>query len=266
MAKAFRQSFVVVGAVAHLAHADRGSLPSRLDEDGKAQGGLDVGEGGRRAVAERHRAGGGNARLVEQPLGDVLVERVGRAGDPASGEWNAGHLGQPLHRPVLAVKAVQDRKDDVDLRHFIRRSVGRKRKKASVSAGQEAQLRAARRPCERTVLDVAQQPLPFACHVDRNGVVPLGRQRVHDVGRRKHGNLMLGRPASEQQSDAQPVRCGGHGCPFRRDAGVRFRPVARAGADPSSAIAARWGCRARRPVSRRRTFRRGRCAACNGRP
>ena len=104
----------------NLADADGGSLPRRLDEDRQSELALRD----RRRPADcawwmvTDRAVGSPASLSSR-LAMSLSSAVRRTEDAAAGKRHAGDFGEPLHRAVLAMQAMQDRKEDIDLRQFV---------------------------------------------------------------------------------------------------------------------------------------------------
>ena len=93
----------------HLRDADRRAEPRGLDEDRIAERVLD-----RIAEPDRVVRGDRDAAVAHDLLEQVLVHREGRGGDAGADVRDAGELEEPLHRSVLAERAVEDREDDVD--------------------------------------------------------------------------------------------------------------------------------------------------------
>jgi hypothetical protein len=56
----------------------------------------------------------GQSGFPEEPLLHGLVHPQRRREDAGPDVWETRELEHPLHRPVLAGRAVQDREDDVD--------------------------------------------------------------------------------------------------------------------------------------------------------
>ena len=109
----------------HLRDADRGAESSRLDEHGVAERVLD-----RVAEPDRVVRGDRDAAVAHDLLEQVLVHRERRGRDARADVGDVGELEQPLHRPVLAERAVQDRQDDVhDADRLERPGLGRYRQR-----------------------------------------------------------------------------------------------------------------------------------------
>ena len=110
--------------VVHLGDADRGAEPRRLDEDRVAERIGDL-----VTEPEREMARDGNAAVAHHLLEQVLVHTERRGGDAGADVRHVGELEQPLHRPVLAEGAVEDRQHDIDgaerLRDLLRRGQDR---------------------------------------------------------------------------------------------------------------------------------------------
>jgi len=58
-------------------------------------------------------AGDRNAAVAQHLLEEVLVHGERGGGNAGADVRDTGQLEQPLHRPVLAERPVQDREDDV---------------------------------------------------------------------------------------------------------------------------------------------------------
>ena len=104
--------------VVRLADADRRAHVRRLHEARQTELG---GERGRRSgvieavLAQRAEAGLGDAVGGEHLLGHRLVHRQGRPEHASADVGDVGQLEHPLHRAVLAHRAVQQRQHDGDL-------------------------------------------------------------------------------------------------------------------------------------------------------
>ena len=98
-----------LGLVVHLRDADGRAEPRGLDEHRIVERALDV-----VALPDRVMARDRNAAVPHHLLEEVLVHRERRARDAGADVRDARELEQPLHRPVLAERAVQDRQHDVD--------------------------------------------------------------------------------------------------------------------------------------------------------
>jgi hypothetical protein len=72
------------------------------------------------------------------------------------------------------MQAVEDRKQDVDLRQFMAGAIIRQRQNAAFAARNEADFRAARRRGQPAVPEIAQQPLTVAGDEDGQRVVRAG--------------------------------------------------------------------------------------------
>ncbi|MNH98037.1 hypothetical protein D3C73_507500 [compost metagenome] len=140
MTKTFEQGRVVTGFRQNLADADRRSLAGGLDEYRQAERLFQFLESGCRVLIDRHRACSRNTGLVEQPLGDIFVERIGGTENAAADKRDARNFGQPLNGTILAMQAMQHRKQDVDLRQLVCRSTFGKCKKTTLAAGDQGKL------------------------------------------------------------------------------------------------------------------------------
>ena len=109
-----------LGLVVHLRDPDGGAEAGRLDEHRIAERIVDrIAEPDR--VMARHR----DAAVAHDLLEQVLVHRERGRRDAGADVGDVGELQQPLHRPVLAERAVQDGKDDVHLAERRRRRARR---------------------------------------------------------------------------------------------------------------------------------------------
>ena len=186
---------------------------------------MQVGEAGHLMRMDDDGRRGGYACLVEQPLGDVLVDGRGRTEDTAAGERDAGDLGQPLHGPVLAMRAVQHRKQDIDGRQFARAAIAVQRHDAPTPARKQAEPRALLRSRQVAALQPAQQPDPVARDEDGQHVVSFGIERAHRIGRRHDRDVVLGRAAAEQDGNAQPRTVGAFRHPVPLPPALRLPPA-----------------------------------------
>ena len=141
--------------------------------------------------------------LGEQRLHDRLVHRGGRGRDAGAHVRHARELEQALHRPVLAVGAVQHREVDVGPAQLAR--VREPPEPAAVlRRGRQEHGLAARGVRDWSLL---QQPAPRLAHQHRQHVVARGEPGGDRRGRAQ-ADLVLPRAASEEQRDLEP---GVHG-------------------------------------------------------
>ena len=210
--------------VGDLGDADARPGPGGLHEDREPQPFArrlvqDVGVRAHRAggVAEHHVIALRQTGRREQLLGELLVHgrRAGEHPGPHVGQ--TGHLQQALDRPVLAVGAVQDGEDDVDL------GQGRADRRRGIEDGEAAARRVAderhRRPAgdlgQRAVGDrqplvrVGQHPAAVGRDADGHDLVAVGVQRGDHAPGRDAGDGVLRAAATEHDRDAHLVTHGG---------------------------------------------------------
>ena len=201
---------IELDAVAHLAHAHRGALVGRLDEQRQAQlgdDGIEVGCLGAGGV-EADERGDVQAGITQQALGHILVHAGGRADHIRADEGQFQQAQQALQGAVLATGAVDDREDHIDGRHAA--AVDGLQAGRAAGTGHHAQLRAAGDQGDRIgvigigqpVGRIAQEPAAVLVHADQHGFKALGVQGRNDIARRLQRDLVFGRLAAE--NDANP--------------------------------------------------------------
>jgi hypothetical protein len=161
------------------------------------------GGAGGAAVSPPHR----DPAVAHHLLEEILVHRERRARDPRADVRDACKLEQPLHRPVLAERAVEDRQDDVD------RAEGGESPSLRVN-GQR--LRRTSPPCVdggvrhqgRSRGASLERPAAVAADRDADHVVPLRIERREDGAGRGERDLVLARAPAGEEGDAESLRHG----------------------------------------------------------
>ena len=221
----------VLGAV-DLADTQGGAGAGGLDEQGVGQGGARLKDGGRVVVpcagGDHHVRGGGDARGVQEHLGDLLVHAGGTGQHPAAHVGQAHHLQQALDGAVLPVGAVQQGQDDVDGPQQVRAGGGDGAQRPAARAhGQLAASQARGRDLHRRLVPaqlqgcgvvVHQDPLALPGHANGQDVVAPAVNGGQDPGGGGAGDGVLPAAAPEDDGDARPapasrvrVRGGGDG-------------------------------------------------------
>ena len=179
--------------VVHLRDADRGAEPRGLDEHGVAERVLDrVAEPDR--VVRRDR----DAAVAHDLLEQVLVHRERGRCDAGADVGDVGELEQPLHRAVLAERAVQD-------------AGGRRPRRPASRASRSRPGRAAS-PQDRAsssgtrTWPALQSPASVAADRDLGDLVPLRVESRGDRARRRQGDLVLARAAAREDGHAETAR------------------------------------------------------------
>ena len=193
--------------VVHAGDPDAGAAARRLDEDGQAEPvPVVLGElvgGGPQDRSRRDR----DARGAQDPLGEVLVHARRAGQDTAAHVRDAGELEHALDRPVLAVRSVQDRQDDLGAAHRFDAA----REALQHGAGRTRRLRG-HRPQGDVVDDGlsgvgAHHPVPRAGDADRHHLVAAAIEVLHHARRGTAGDVVLGvAPAKEHYNPG----FGGH--------------------------------------------------------
>ena len=178
--------------VVHLRDADRRAEARGLDEDRVAERVLD-----RVAEPDRVVRGDGDAAVAHHLLEQVLVHRERGGRDAGADVGDVRELEQPLHRPVLAERAVQDRQDDVD---------GPERRERPALGRNRQRLRWT--PSRCLAQDVARAQRSRAPSGRRGRSRPRrrrtapGRARQHRA-RGRERDVVLARAAAREQGDAE---------------------------------------------------------------
>jgi hypothetical protein len=144
------------------------------------------------------------AARQEQRLHHRLVHAHRRSEDAGADVRDVGEFEQPLHRPILAVRTVKDRKDDVDV-HVGERGGGfdwlqRQAFRAlrlGVNIGGGNRLRR----CGR------KRPTAVLADVNRHGFVLVAIDVLEDGGRRRDRHFVLARLAAVNDADANLRHC-----------------------------------------------------------
>ncbi len=166
----------------------------------------------------------GDAAVAHHLLEEILVHREGRRRDAGADVRDPRELEQPLHRPVLAERPVEDREDDVDgaepferpavVRH--RKRLGGRSRRCRAPSGRRGRSRSLPR---RSARDRAR-PRPSAptrgrCRA-RSNVRPRARRRAGGDRTSKSGRSSwspsssgrcTGRRRSSRSSAAAPASC-----------------------------------------------------------
>src|SRR5581483_6216138 len=129
----------------------------------------------------RHR----DPLVAEHALEDVLVHAERRGEHAGADVRDPGELEQPLHRPVLAERPVQHRKDDIDAGELRRDLLPRQ------PLSRNESLRTAG----------AELPPPLAVDLDREDVVAGRLERRDDARRGGARDRVLARAAAEDHGD-----------------------------------------------------------------
>ncbi len=183
--------------------------PRLGDADGRAEpGGLDEHRVAVRVLdgiarAQRHVARDRDAAVAQHGLEQVLVHAERRRGDARADVRDACQLQQPLHRPVLAERAVQDGQDDVHLAERRGGAVGGHREGGS-GPGADRGRRGRR-----------ERPPTVAADLDHGRLVAGGIERLDHRGGRGERDLVLARAASGEHGDAE-ARSRERRCRVRR--------------------------------------------------
>src|SRR5205814_8420265 len=120
----------------------------------------------------RHR----DVRVAHDRLEPVLVHRERGAEYAGSHVGHTRELEQPLHGPVLAERAVQDRDDDVDVGERRRDTLGRYRQRLDRGSSLALVERPYGARIECTRLAGFALPLPSALELDRQRLVAAGTE------------------------------------------------------------------------------------------
>src|SRR5262249_57122716 len=162
----------------------------RLDEDRVAERVLD-------GVAESNRVvpRNGDAAVAHDLLEEILVHRERRRRDACADVGDVRELEQPLHRAVLAERAVEDREDDVDSAERPHRAVARWDRQR---LGRKSWVR----PLSEGPGPGFEGPPSVAADRHRDHVVAVGVERLEHGPGRGEGDLVLARAPAREQRDA----------------------------------------------------------------
>ena len=194
---AFLDQHLVVVATRQLDRSDELLVTAHLrDADGRAEA-CGLHEHGVRevvcglvAVAQRDVACDRDSPVAEDRLEEVLVHAERRRSDTSADVRHACEFEQPLHRSVLAERAVQDREHDVDLAEGC--CGGRLRDDGErLDAGSGKRVVAAR-----------ELPAARLVDLDDDGLVPLGIERGDHRARRRERDLVLARTTAREHGHA----------------------------------------------------------------
>ena len=148
------------------------------------------------AVAQRDVPRDRDPTVAEHGLEEVLVHADGRCGDSGPDVRYAGELQEALNRAVLAERAVEDRKDDVDVAENRRgRRLGDdgQRLEGGFLRGREA------------LPAVRDLPAAVPADLDRRRLVSLGVERLEHGARGLAGDRVLARASAGEHGDAKPA-------------------------------------------------------------
>ncbi len=198
---------LVFGGGCGTGDTDRRAHIGRLDEEVRrvqcADCGSVVRSGVRRQRDERHQRKPG---ITHQAFRHVLVHRRGRTGDGGPHIRHAGKLQRALHRAVFAIRPVQHRDHDVEMRSIAGcRTVAPQ--ETPLPARNQSDLRGFVRNHQRrrarpgAIAGIAQEPAAIARDADERYVIAIGIEGAKDVGGRGLRHLVLGRTSAEQKTD-----------------------------------------------------------------
>ena len=184
--------------VVHLRDADRRAEPRRLHEHRVAERVLD-----RIAEPDRVVARDGDAAVAHHLLEEVLVHRERGGRDARADVRDVRELEQPLHRPVLAERPVQDRQHDVD--------GSERRERPRRGRNGQRLRRALSSPVDTSDWDLPrrlERPAAVAADRDVHDVVALRIERLEHRAGGGEGDVVLARAAAREQRDAEPAAHG----------------------------------------------------------
>jgi hypothetical protein len=127
---------------------------------------------------------------VQQPLLHVLVHSDGRTQHTGADVGDVRQFQQPLDGPVFAIRAVQDRKHDVDIADGSSRVLGidqfpRRGSRQEYDLAACAVERRQRRLCQLPEGPLTQEvPVPSAIDADQADTIPVRVDSVDDAARR----------------------------------------------------------------------------------
>ncbi len=196
MLKAFRERRLIFTGRRNLADANRRSLPRRLDEDGEPEDAFEIGEGRPVVLVNGDRTCGCQPRLLQQPLGDVLVQCCSRTEECRIRQAVPARL-----RPALAPSRPR-RAGHAGQETGYRSSAGRGQLSPDGIAiirprppGTRQTLRAALRRRQLTVFEGAQEP--FSSRVTKTGTASYlagGKARITFVAESTETSCSAERP------------------------------------------------------------------------
>ena len=173
------------------------------------------------APQHQHPLDDRKARVTKQPFHHVLIHPDRRTQDARAHVGDPGQLQQALDRSVLAEGAVQKRKNDVDLRALAPRSWTHSRTRnwrglllrqtGRIERDQSGTGRVNRgrdrpsvleHPRQEVVRTRTDQPPALPGDADGNNLILLRVERLEHRSRRSQRDLVLARPAAEQESQS----------------------------------------------------------------
>ncbi len=193
-----------LAAVVRLGHPDARAEVAGLDEHGVVEAPFDgchALRAGATVIAKDEVLRLGQTGGREHRLHELLVHADGAGDDAGPRVRETGALEEALDRPVLAERAVQDRKGDVQCEEL---TADTKAGTGRVDGEVDLVTRCSLEPLAQRRPKVAwTQPAPLARQADGYDLVLRGIERAGDEARRGEGDLVLGGTTAEDQRQTQ---------------------------------------------------------------